>query len=519
LRGQTGLEDRASNVVGTVDNRLFRFREATIGDPLESTPAFNGIPKAIYTDPNYGAATVPGTFAFDQANRDGTVYVGTNDGMLHAFDSDNGVERWAYVPKMVMPNMWKLADKNYANLHTNYVNGDPVINDVCTANCNTGSATWKTILVGGLNGGGTGYYALDVTDPENPISLWEFDTTDDADLGYTFGNPIITKKSNGDWVVLVTSGYNNVSGSVSTQGKGFLYVLDVKADITKPGRAKVLTKYNTGEGSATTPSGLAKIRAFITDAQKNNAALNIYGGDLLGNLWRFDINSSPSTSNPFKLAKLLGPSSVEQPITVKPELSEVDGKRIIFVGTGKYLEANDLTNTATQTLYAITDANETVTLNNPRGSTDMVNQTISNSGATRLVTNNPVSYATKRGWYIDLPDSGERQNVPSQVVLGTLLVPTIVPSNTVCSPGGYGWLNFLNFKTGAIIAQSIVGSKTNAPIVGINVLYVNGKPKVSIVTTDNPTPEPPAEEPEFSSTTSGFQDRRVIWRELIEEQQ
>jgi type IV pilus assembly protein PilY1 len=237
-------------------------------------------------------------------------------------------------------------------------------------------------------------------------------------------------------------------------------------------------------------------------------------------LWRFDINNPQSSGNPFKLAKLLGPSSVAQPITVKPELSEVEGKRIVFVGTGKYLESSDLADTSTQTLYAITDANETVTLNNPRGSTNMVSQSISNSGASRLVTNNAVSYATKRGWYIDLPDPGERQNVPSQLVFGTLLVPTIVPSNTVCSPGGYGWLNFVNFKTGAIIAQTVVASKTNAPIVGINILYVNGQPKVSVVTADNPTPEFPSIQPEFlGGTVSGFQDRRVIWRELIEEQQ
>ncbi len=522
LRGQSGYEDRASNVVGSIDNRLFRFREAVIGDPLESTPAFNGIPKATYTDPGYGAATVAGTFAYAQSLRDGTVYIGTNDGMLHAFDADNGVERWAYVPTMVMPNMWKLADKNYSNLHTNYVNGDPIINDVCTANCSTSSATWKTILVGGLNGGGTGYYALDITDPDNPISLWEFDTTDDADLGYTFGNPIITKKADGTWVVLVTSGYNNVSGSAATQGKGFFYVLDVNADITKPGRAKVLTKYNTGEGNATTPSGLAKISAYITDAQKNNTALYIYGGDLLGNLWRFDINNPQSSGNPFKLAKLQG-SLGDQPITVKPELSEVEGKRIVFVGTGKYLESTDVSGTQTpnsQTLYAITDANETVTLNNPRSGTSLQQQVITTSSGTRTVTNNPVLYASKRGWYIDLPDPGERQNVPSQLVFGTLLVPTIVPSNTVCSPGGYGWLNFINFKTGSIIAQSVVGSKTNAPIVGINVLYVNGSPKVSVVTADNPTPEFPPIQPEFlGGTVSGFQDRRVIWRELIEEQQ
>jgi type IV pilus assembly protein PilY1 len=530
LRGQFGYEDRLANNTST-DNRLFRYREAVLGDAIESTPAYNGIPKAQYTDPGYGSATVPGTFAYQQAGRDGTVYVGTNDGMLHAFDEDNGFERWAYVPSMVIPNMWRLADQNYASLHTNYVNGDPIINDICTANCSTASPTWKTILVGGLNGGGKGYYALDITNPNidplvpgsGPKLLWEFDTSRDSDLGYSFGNPIITKKSDGTWVVLITSGYNNVGGS--NKGQGFLYVLNANT-------GAVITKYGTGVGNATTPSGLAKISAFVTDSLRNNLALNIYGGDLLGNLWRFDINAAQSSTNPFLVATLTGPKRVDptinntlvpQPITVKPELSESNGDRIIFIGTGKYLEPDDLPDpavrdTGRQTLYAIKD-NSTTTLNNPRSSSTMVQQVITDSGATRTVTNNTV-LPTNRGWYIDLPDTGERQNVPAQLVFGTLLVPTIVPSNTVCSPGGFGWLNFLNFQTGAVIATSIVGTKTNAPIVGLNVLYVGGNPKVEVVTSDNPTPQLPAVQPPFTGgSVSGFQQHRVIWRELLDQQQ
>ena len=528
LRGQFGYEDRFSNSppTTTADNRLFRFREAVLGDAIESTPAYVGVPKAQYTDAGYGSISVSGTFAATQSARDGTVYVGTNDGMLHAFDEDNGAERWTYVPSMVLPNLWRLADQNYSSLHTNYINGDPIINDVCTANCSTASATWKTILVAGLNGGGAGYYALDITDPSNPNLLWEFDSSDDSDIGYSFGNPVITKKADGTWVVVVTSGYNNDTNL----GKGFLYVLDVNPKSTGPaGRANVLTKYSTGVGSAATPSGLAKIAGFVQDAAKNNTALNIYGGDLLGNLWRFDINAAQSSTNPFLMATLTGPKSVvnnvvvdstliPQPITTKPELSEVNGDRIVFVGTGKYLESSDLSDTSRQTLYGIKD-NSTSTLANPRNDSTMVQQTLTDSGSTRTVSNNPVAI-TKRGWFIDLPDTGERQNVPSQLVFGTLLVPTIVPSNTVCSPGGFGWLNFLNFQTGAVISTNVAGSRTNAPIVGINVLYVNGNPKVELVTSDNPTPQFPAVQPTFTGgSVSGFQQHRVIWRELLDQQQ
>lgn len=516
LRGETGFEDRASNLVGPDDNRIFRFREATMGDALESTPIFVGAEKLNYSDANYGPLGDATSFKEAQKNRPGTVYLGTNDGMLHAFNTANGEERWAYVPSMVIPNMYKLADKNYATSHTNFVNGDAIVGSICHANCNvsgSGGAAWKTILVGGLNGGGRGYYALDVTDPTTPSLLWEFTPTSDNDLGVSFGNAEITKKADGTWVVLITSGYNNTTGD--NPGKGILYVLNANT-------GTVISKYKTNVGDATTPSGLAKISAFINEPNINNSALYVYGGDLLGNLWRFDINAPEAAgTNPFKFAALKDPSGNPQPITVKPTLSDVSGKRLIIIGTGKYLEIPDLTNMQQQSLYAMSDdSSVTATLDNPRLSGTMVSQTLVNDGATRNIQQpeNVVNYATGRGWYIDLPDSGERQNIAARFVAGvTLLVPTIVPSNTVCSPGGYGWLNFVNYKTGAVITNNVVAAKTNAPIVGINVIYIKGKPVVSVVTADNPTPEKPSVEPP-APTSSKFTNRRMIWRELLEDE-
>jgi type IV pilus assembly protein PilY1 len=203
-------------------------------------------------------------------------------------------------------------------------------------------------------------------------------------------------------------------------------------------------------------------------------------------------------------------------------LADVSGKRVLYVGTGRYLGGSDLTNTQQQSIYAISDEG-TTTLDNPRTSTFMVKQTLVNNATagTRSIQTPPnlVDFASGRGWYIDFPDTGERQNIPAQLVFGTLLLPTTVPTNTLCSPGGYGWLNFLDYKTGASVGGTLAATKTNAPIVGINVLYVKGKPVVNIVTADNPTPTFPAVQPEFTGgSASGFTNRRVIWRELLDEQ-
>ena len=537
LRGQFGHEFNRGSVAAV--DQLYRNRSAVLGDALESQPAFIGAPVFNYPYPGYSA------YKTAQASRAGTVYMGANDGMLHAFASATGIERWAYVPSMVIPNMWKLADTGYANnLHTNYVNGSVVTTDICTANCtNNATAVWSTILVAGLNGGGRGYYALDITNPAAPLLLWEFTPTSgigivtDNDLGYTYGQPVVTRNSAGNWVVLLTSGYDNgtlsgnptVNNSPAGSGIGYLYVLNAAT-------GAMISKISTGVGTAATPSGLAKIAGWDAEPE-GNAVSDVYGGDLLGNVWRFNINSAAAatigTGAVLKFATLFSDSAGAnpQPVMTTPVLGNVKGKHVIFIGTGKYLETGDLTTTQKQTEYAIKDDNATSTLVNPRNT--LVHQYLINNPdgtATRLssgssavtaTATNAVDFtsATGLGWYVDFPDSGERVNIDSQLVQGTLLVPTIVPSNTVCAPGGYGWLNYFDYTTGGSVTPlpgvPLASGKYDATIVGINVLYEQGQPVVEAVTSINPTPQIDTN-PAFKPPVPQFQGKRVLWRELIQ---
>ena len=510
LRGQHGYEDRTGNAVA---NRLYRNREAVLGYALESRPAFIG--KPVFSYPYLGYAG----FVSTQSGREGTVYMGSNDGMMHAFNATNGLERWAYVPSMVVPNLWILADRDYERLHANFVNGSPVTSDICSANCDDADTTvWKTILVAGLNGGGRGYFALDITEPDSPSLLWEFSTTSgqgsvqDDDLGYSYGRPIVTRKEDGTWVVLLTSGYNNVSPG---NGRGYLYVLNAAT-------GHLISKIGTGVGSTTTPSGLAKIAGWNKESSGNQVGY-VYGGDLQGNLWRFDINSSVTATigndDVLKFATLFSDTSatMPQPITTTPLLGKIAEKPVVFIGTGQYLAKSDLTTTQVQSMYAIKDDDATGTLVNPR--TSLVRQSIGyNPGgtATRVSTSsNTVNFWTGRGWYFDFPDTGERVNIDSKLVQGTLIVPSIVPTNTACSPGGYGWLNFVDFMTGwSIGGADLVSVKYDSPIVGINILYIDETPKVSVVTSSNPTPEINESVP-FGSSAASFVGKRVLWRELI----
>lgn len=519
LRGQTGYEKRTSNPIA---DRLYRTREAVLGDALESQPAFISKPIFNYSYPGYDA------FKAAQSGRAGTVYMGTNDGMMHAFDANTGVERWAYVPSMVIPNLWRLASDDYSTHHVNYVNGSAVISDVYgTFGTSTG---WRTILVAGLNGGGRGYYALDITDPASPALLWEFTPSTgigklkDDNLGYTFGRPVITrKKSDGKWVVLVTSGYNNgtlssdplVNNSPTGNGLGYLYVIDAAS-------GTFIDKYATSAGSPTNPSGLAQIAAWNNEAGGNEVG-KTYGGDLQGNLWRFDVNEAAAIgSNPLKFATLHD-GSTAQPITTTPVLGLVKKKPVVYVATGQYLEISDLSTSQVQTLYAIKDDNATTPLTNPRGGAPnrMVRQTITVNGNIREGSTNEVDMISDRGWYIDFPDSStgsERANIDSKLVSGTLIVPTIVPSSTACSPGGWGWLSYFNYENGWPVRDNNtnvnVSVKYDSTIVGVNVIYIHGEPVVEVVTSNDPNPKVD-ENALFKLSPADFSGHRSVWRELI----
>jgi type IV pilus assembly protein PilY1 len=456
------------------------------------------------------------------------LYLAANDGMLHAFDGrvgggNNGTELWAYIPRMLMSKLYKLADSAYASKHQFYVDGSPTVMDAYI------SGSWRTILVGGLNNGGRGYYALDVTSPTSPTALWEFcsDSTvcgasnSDVDMGYTYGNPVITKLPNGTWVAMVTSGYNNVSPG---DGKGHLYILDLAT-------GTVLYKVNNNAGSTTTPSGLGKIAAYADNFQQDNTAKYVYGGDLSGNLWRFDLTglaATPATSpSVLLMGTLTDGANRPQSVTTRPELGYINNNRVVFVGTGRYLGISDLTDPATwtpastdayqQSLYAIKDTGST--LGNVRTSGNLVQQTITiKDSLTRGSSSNSVNWTSNNGWYVDFNPSGdspgERITVDMLLTLGTLNVKTNVPNVNACVFGGDSWVYQFRYDTGTYVATApsqIVAQKiTGALTVGFVVVGLPGGGLKDITTTAT------GEKKVFGVNLGGSSGsgKRIGWREI-----
>jgi type IV pilus assembly protein PilY1 len=511
------LGDRSNEGPESNISTYFRQRSHILGDIVNSQAAYVKVPMFDYTDAGYS------TYKSGMASRQGVVYVGANDGMLHAINASNGNEMWAYVPTAVLPNLYMLADKEYATKHRYYVDGTPTVADVFF----TSDSQWHTVLVGGLGGGGRAYYALDVTDPGNPKTLWEFT---DTNLGYTFGKAEIAKLSNGTWAVMFGSGYNNVSPG---DGHGRLYVLNAAT-------GALIRTIDTGVGSTSTPSGLVGIRAWVDNADVNNTALRVYGGDNGGNIWRFNVNGDGVHGYDAQLlATLRNASGQVQPVTARPEIGSVPTSSgnvaMVYVGTGRYLGVSDLSDTTVQSLYAIKDPLNTSAWSgwgNPRTATNpsFVQQTLTDTTCpanssfctsgqqARTSTSNAVDLRTDAGWYVDLPDSGERANTDPTLVLGTIVFTTnIVTSASVCTAGGSSYINFFDYSSGAPVASTGSGTNTLSGVLLGNAIAT--QPTLVKLPTNavesytrlsnNTTVKVPPPLPPQSSTT-----RRVQWREL-----
>jgi len=499
LRGWTGLELNADFSVGSFRDRKFiesggAVTQTILGDTINAKPAYVRAPLLQYADTGYAA------FLTANLNRAPRLYVGANDGYMHAFDGNTGSESWAYLPRFLMPGVWVLADAGYNTRHTYFADGSPETADVY----DTTTSTWKTILVAGVNSGGRGYYALDITNPTTPRGLWEFcaDSTScgvsSPNLGLTYGNPVIGKRSSdGKWVVVVTSGLNNVG--TSGDGKGYFYVLDA---IT----GAILDTQSTNVGDTTTPSGLMKIAGFFDNAVTDATLRYVYGGDQLGNVWRLDfgppmapvtppaVPPAPPPATLSHLATLADANGKRQPITTKPMLSTIGVNKVLYIGTGRYMGGKDLSDPATQvpidtttawqeSLYAFKDKG-TDYGNNLRTGAQLVTQTLSAlSPTTRTVTTNAVDWNAKDGWFLDFnpgnASPGERVNIDPDLVLGTLIVTTNVPvaatGGASCSVGGDSWQYQFDFRTGSFVpnANGVAGTKTGSVVtVGVAVIQL-----------------------------------------------
>jgi type IV pilus assembly protein PilY1 len=435
----------------------FRNRTSSLGDIINAEPL---------------VVTYPGGIPI--------IFQGANDGMLHVVDgrtassvATRGQELWSYVPSLLHGTLPRLADQGY--VHRYYVDATPAAAEV------TGVGSVSRLLVGGLGKGGRGYYALDISSYEAPTvadaankAMWEFGQGQ-ANMGYSFGQPLIVKTAAG-WRVVVTSGYDNGTAT-GGDGQGYVWLLD-------PADGSIEATITTGVGSSTNPSGLAHLSAMSHRAA-DSVVRHVYGGDLYGNVWRFDLDSLTVT----KIAEARDTGAVAQPITSPPEVGPVPGtltKTFVYVGTGRYFNDADVPGSATanagatqrQSLYAFIDdlSVSSPAMPNVRGTNgascptgggngDLVCQSFTYNSATITysATTHTVDTNTKRGWYIDWPTDTRLSNgrvigKPALTRSGTLVVAVNVPKEERCLPGGSSWAFTIYGVTGGAVPRVVGGT-------------------------------------------------------------
>lgn len=516
------------------NNGTFRNRKSTLGDIVNSDPLF------VSKTGNFGYGLLPGsegtsyqkfrndpTYSNYKGDRTDAIYFGANDGMLHAVNAQTGAELFAYVPNAVIPSLSKLTLEKYGctqsgcEAHEYFVDGSPRTGDAYFG------GFWHTVLLGSTGAGrGKAIFALDITKPSANMSasnvLWEIspdqapasaNLADDAtnnnpgftnNLGYSIPEPIVARMKNGKWVAIVANGYN------STSNKAVLFIIDVAT-------GEIIRSIDTKVGDATTPNGLSTPIPVDSDGDYITDA--IYAGDLLGNLWKFDVTSndasnwrvafsSGSPAQPKPLFTACSGSTCDgsnyQPITAKPHVGRhPEGGLMIYVGTGKYYESGDHIVPASpqvQTFYGLRDNGSVIS-----GRTSLQKQEILaeiafdsdgdsiNDDVDRATTDHVVDYvgssssaspvvSAKKGWYMDLqsPNGGSKGErvVSSAMALGSshIMFFTRTPYSGSCKAGGSSWPMYLDAVNGKRPADAVMDTNDDG--------YINADDKKIMVDTN-----------------------------------
>jgi hypothetical protein len=319
-----------------------------LGDIYHSTPLLVGKPPLNIPDDQFPKKY--SDFKTKWKDRETIIYVGANDGMLHAFDN-NGKEKFSIIPRNLLGKL-----RDIRNDHKFYVDSSPRAYDVYFKKGKK-KDQWKTIVVSGERGGGNYYFAIDVTDPGDPQMLWE---KTDPGMGNTWSRPEIGRaKINGEekFVAFVGGGYSTTDNVGNT-----FYIIDVED-------GTIVKSFVVGDKANKVPAG-----ATAFDKDLDGRIDSVYFGDIQGTLWKIKIVGEKVDD--WKLIKLFT-SDGSNPIFYPPAVTKNNqGKVLVYFGQGD--ELNLFENVKDYYFYEISDPE-----------TD-----IDNSGV--------------KNWGIKLPNKGEK---------------------------------------------------------------------------------------------------------------
>lgn len=453
LRGEQGLDTS------------FRYRSTPLGDVINSDPIFVGTQ-------DHDLRFLPGdeggtylAFVRSKYSRTPALFVGANDGMMHGFDAGTGEELFGYVPNNVFDSLKYVLDDDFIDNHRYLVDGMGRVVDSYYDDA------WHTTLIASTGAGGTAVFALDVTDPGNMDAssvLWEISADTHPSLGVSIPQPTIARMANGKWVAIVANGYESAGHTAR------LLFIDLETGV-------VIRELDTQVGLIALPNGMSSPTPVDVDSDRVTDL--VYAGDLHGNVWKIDVSSDNPADWDFSFKSFLfslpeplfqacrlaiplicDPLVSRQPITGRIEVgANPEGGTILYFGTGTYYQTTDNIvlplSENSQSFYGIYDKNIGTDADQVANISDLTEQTVlfndvfhNDRGGNIRITSDLDVPSGDKGWFIRLPNGGERQVSKATLRKGRVVFTTIVPSLDPCIAGGISYLMELDAITGARVS-------------------------------------------------------------------
>jgi len=393
----------------SVGNDVMGFRDRkgwVLGDIVHSTPVVVGPPSKFTGEESYQ------NFHTAWETRRKMVYVGANDGMMHAFDAESGKEAWAFVPEFALPDFASMADSGYC--HTYTCDQTVTVEDLKV------DGSWTTVLASGGREGGSDIFLLDITNPAAPDFMWQATVPNDK----YYVSEVQLMSIAGTAVAVVGSGLDEDTDDA------WLYVY------------RISDGYLLGSvGLSSSKTRNKATRPAYVDYNLDGEVDLIYIADLNGSIWRFDTQESANPGAWDKSELFAG----TQEITADPVAAfGPNGDVLVAFGTGAYLTEDDMMTLDPHSFLCVFDKHDgtTVTKKSMTDQTDSITE-----------------LKDDRGWFVDLWNKeGERVTKEAVVVAETVIFTSFAPTMDACAAGGESWIYQMAYDTGGLPPESEEGA-------------------------------------------------------------